>query len=332
MIALVFVAAQTGAALAASHIDGAVTVQVDNRDKSIADVVQRAEAVGGWFTALSDHSVSVSVPAEHATAVLDSARDLGLVVERSWSVADLDTELIDLRARLASREDVLDRYLKILGSANANAVVAVEREITRTVAEIEQIQGRLRLLEHRSTYAQLGFSFRFRDRAAPSRDGSSSFPWLNTLNLADLQSAFRSGRFSHRTRGVEVSVPAGFAPGRNARRFVAVSPDDVLFRVRTVRNKPKAELAFWKEAMVTRMKAAGYHVVAPEGEATVVMAGNVPGALLELSAPDGTQDAAYVLALFVDGRRLVIVESAGEVGRFAARRPAVLGAIGTLEF
>lgn len=312
-----------GAALAATHVDGAVTVQVDDRDAAIAEVVRRAEAAGGWFTALSDESVSVSVPSERATAVLDGAKELGLVVERSWSVSDLDTELIDLRARLASREEVLKRYLEILGTAHADAVVAVEHEITRTVAEIEQIQGRVRLLEHRAAYAQLGFSFRFRDRAAPSRDGSSSFAWINTLNLADLQDAFRSGRFVHTSGGVTVSAPEGFAPGKRARRFVAVSPDDVVFRVRTARNKPMADLAFWKEAMLTRMTAAGYRVITT-GD---VKAGDTPGALLELSAPDGAQDAAYLVALFVDGRRLVLVEAAGEVGRFAARRAAVVGAI-----
>jgi hypothetical protein len=312
-----------GQALAASHIDGAVTVQVDDRDKAIAEVIRRAEAAGGWFTALSDESVSVAVPGDRATVVLDGAKELGVVVERSWSVTDLDIELIDLRARLASREGVLKRYLQILDTAHANAVVAVEREITRTVAEIEQIQGRVRLLEHRGTYAQLGFSFRFRDRGAPSRDGSSSFGWVNTLNLADLQDAFRSGRFVHKRGGVTVSAPAGFAPGKKASPFVAVSPDDVVFRVRTAKNEPKADLTFWKEAMITRMKAAGYRVVAT-GD---VKAGETPGALLELSAPDGAQDAAYLVAVFVDGGRLVIVESAGEVVKFAARRAAVVAAI-----
>ncbi|MDP2304803.1 MAG: DUF4349 domain-containing protein [Pseudomonadota bacterium] len=325
------IALLVGVALAASHIDGAVTVQVDDRDKAIAAVIGRAEAAGGWFTALSDESVSVSVPSERATAVLDGAKELGLVVERSWSVSDLDTELIDLRARLASREGVLTRYLDILSSAHASAVVAVEREITRTVAEIEQIQGRIRLLEHRATYAQLGFSFRFRDRAAPTRDGSSSFGWLNTLNLADLQDAFRSGRYFHTSRGVTVSAPAGFAPGKKTRRFVAVSPDDVVFRVRTVKNEPEADLAFWKEAMTTRMTAAGYRVVAGASPGGNVKAGDVPGALLELSAPDGAQDAAYLVAVFVDGGRLVIVESAGEVARFAGRRAAVVAAIEAME-
>ncbi len=317
-----------GAAFAATQINASVTLQVDDREKAIQAVITSAEKAGGWFSNLSDERVVVRVPVDRAAELLDGARALGQLVERDWSARDLDAELIDLRARLASRQAVLTRYLEILGGAHANAVVAVEREITRTVAEIESLQGRIRLLEHQAEYAQLGFSFRFRDRAAPTRDGSSSFAWLNTLNLADLQDDFRSGRFEHTSCGVDVPAPAGFAPGKKKRRFVAVSPDDVVFRVRTAKNKPVADLAFWKEAMVTRMTEAGYRV-ASQGD---IQANGVPGALLEVSAPDGQQDAAYLIAVFVDGRRLVVAEAAGEVGRFAARRAAVIDAIGALRF
>lgn len=321
------IALLAGVALAVTHIDGSVTVQVDDRDKAIAAVVATAEANGGWFSTLGDDAVTIQVPVDRAAKVLDGAKGLGRVVDRGWGAKELDSELLDLRARLASRQAVLERYLAILSTTHANAIVAVEREITRTVAELEQLQGRIRYLEHRGQYAQLSFSFRFRDRAAPVRDGSSSFQWLNTLNLADLQDDFRSGWFEHRSGGVKVAAPAGFAPGKKACRFTAVSPDDVVFRVRKAKNKPKADLAFWREAMRTRMTEAGYHVVA-EGD---ISASGVPGALLELSAPDGALDASYLVAVFVDGGRLVVAEAAGEVSRFAARRQAVVDALSAME-
>ena len=39
--------------------------------------------------------------------------------------------------------------------------------------------------------AEITVSFRFRDRAAPAATGTSSFPWLNTVNLTDLVEDFR---------------------------------------------------------------------------------------------------------------------------------------------
>ncbi len=318
-----------GAALAVTHVNGTLTLQVDDRARAIETVVERAEAAGGWFSNLSDERVVVQVPVADAAAFAEAARGLGVLVERDWSATDLDAQLIDARARLASRETVLARYLEILDTSSAEAVVAVEREITRAVAEIEGLHGRIRYLEHRGAYAQLAFAFRFRDRAAPSRDGSSSFAWLNTLNLADLQDDFRSGRFDHTSRGVNAVAPSGFAPGRKASRFSAVSPDDIVFRVRTVKNEPEADLAFWKEAMTTRMTEAGYRVMRTEA---IVSADGAPGALLELAAADGAQDAAYLIGVFVNGGKLVVAEAAGEVGRFAARRAAVVEAIGGLRF
>jgi hypothetical protein len=46
----------------------------------------------------------------------------------------------------------------------------------------------------------------------------------------------------------------------------------------------------------------------------------------------GAHDYAYTVALFPDGKRLVIVEVAGPVEKYDARRAAVTAAIGALKF
>lgn len=116
-------------------------------------------------------------------------------------------------------------------------------------------------------------------------------------------------------------VPEGFAPYRHTRDG-AVSPDGVVFRVVTERNKPKADLAFWAEALKRRQENAGYLIVeeGPLGE------GAAQGWMLEMEAPWGPADYTYLVAIFVDGRKLHIVEAAGEVKRFQARRAAILDA------
>jgi len=123
-------------------------------------------------------------------------------------------------------------------------------------------------------------------------------------------------------------APNGFATYDKGGAFRAVSPDGVIYRVRDEKNKPQAELAFWKEALKKRMLDAGYRFVAESD----VKAGDASGYLLELNAPQGSQDYTYLTALFVEGDRLVIVESAGEVTRFKARRDVVMEAIGKITF
>lgn len=129
-------------------------------------------------------------------------------------------------------------------------------------------------------------------------------------------------------RSFQAEAPAGFAPYDQKKSFRAVSPDGVLYRVRQQENKPKATLAFWKEALKKRMLDAGYHFVS-EGD---IKADNEPGYLLELNAPLGSQDYTYFIAVFARDNTLVIVESAGEVTRFKARREGVLAAIQKLRF
>jgi len=88
---------------------------------------------------------------------------------------------------------VLERYFDVLHNARPQAVTTVEHEMTSLIAEIEQLQGALVFAEHRLSYAQLDVSFEFRDRQAPVNNGNSSFPWLNTMNLADLIGDFQYG-------------------------------------------------------------------------------------------------------------------------------------------
>jgi hypothetical protein len=105
----------------------------------------------------------------------------------------------------------------------------------------------------------------------------------------------------------------------------AVSPDGVLFTVRTEDNDPKADLAFWRDAMKTRMSQAGYRVVS---DTACAMHGS-EGALLRLAAPVGNQDYLYWIAFSLNpsGSRILVAEAAGESKRFLARQDDIVKAI-----
>jgi len=119
------------------------------------------------------------------------------------------------------------------------------------------------------------------------------------------------------------TAPQGFATFHDWFGLRAVSPEGVVYRVRSEKNEPKAELGFWREALKKRMHDAGYAVVT-DGD---IRAGDRAGALLELAAPQGTMDYSYLIAVFVDGSDLVIAEAAGEVTKLKARRENVLAAM-----
>ena len=310
---------------APAHVVASLVLKVPQRDQATDALIAEAQRLGGWFAGLSDNGVSLRVPREQADVMISFALAQGLVVERSFNSEDLSARLTESRARLTAREAALKRYMDLLPTASAGAVVSVEREINGLIAQIESLKGQIRVLEHHAAWAELNVSFQFRERNAPSRGGSSSFGWINTLNLTDLIEVFRLGIWDRQGPSVGLGpiAPEGFSPYKPRHERRAVSPDEVVLRARAVKHKPEADLAFWREATRERMVSVGYAVLREED---ITMNGT-PGFLLELTAPYGAEDYLYAVAVFPQGKKLIIVEVAGEVTAYEARRAAVLQAI-----
>ena len=316
-------APQERAVDARSAIVATMVVKVTRRDEAADALVAQAESMGGYFAERSDQRLRLKIPAAQARDYLAQVDGQGVVVDSTFNTTGLSQQLADNQARLEAREDILARYFAVLETAGSDSVVTVEREIVNLVAEIEGYKGSIRALEHRATYADITLDFEFRDRAAPSRGGSSSFDWLNTLNLADLIEDFHHGMSSRAAkRSSGHSAPDGFAPYRVRREFRAVSPDDVLYRVRAEKHKPEADLDFWEEAVRGRMAEAGYREVSQE---RLEIEGQ-PGVLLEFTAPYGSDDYTYLVGFVPSGRTITVVEAAGEISRFEARRGEIRAA------
>ena len=118
-------------------------------------------------------------------------------------------------------------------------------------------------------------------------------------------------------------APPGFAAFHDWFEFRAVSPEGVVYRVRSEDSDRRAELAFWREALKKRMLDAGYTFILESD----IRASGKAGYLLELAAPQGTVDYSYLMAIFVDGKKLVIAEAAGEVTKLKERRAALVEAM-----
>ena len=105
--------------------------------------------------------------------------------------------------------------------------------------------------------------------------------------------------------------------------FRAVSPEGLLFSVRTEKNNPKADLPFWRQAMKTRMSQAGYRILSD----TDCVMGGAPAALLKMAAPVGNKDYFYWVALSISGKKILVAEAAGEAKPFLRRATDIAEAI-----
>ena len=159
---------------------------------SVEAVSQKFEEVSnialgaGWFVSSSTFgntgesqtaSVTVRVPADQYDATLRKLRGLGEVKEESSNANDVTEQYTDLQSRLRNLQASEQRYLDLLTRAqNIDEILTVQDRINATRAEIEQVQGRIQLLDNQSSLATITVHLLPPPAAAPKDDSGANNP------------------------------------------------------------------------------------------------------------------------------------------------------------
>lgn len=111
------------------------------------------EANGFVFAQRSDlegrkeSRLTIKVPPERFEPVLDALLGLGQGVRRDVDAHDVTDQVVDLDGRLRTSQASAERLRALVGEARSTGdIVAIETELAKREAEIESVQGRLRLL------------------------------------------------------------------------------------------------------------------------------------------------------------------------------------------
>ena len=146
-----------------------------------------ADSLGGWLQLLAGHQVTLRIPADRWSAVLERASALGRVLDRRLQSSDVTEQVVDLRLRLKNALALRDRLAAILDKADTvPAALQVETELARVRTEIEQMEGQLQVLERQVAFATLTLDF-VQVQAAPRRS-ELPFAWLRDLGVGSLLS------------------------------------------------------------------------------------------------------------------------------------------------
>ena len=149
--------------------DGRIEVEVpkggfDQAFRALVDLAGKAEGQVVSSQSSRDDKrasgeVTIRVPAQRFDQLLASTQGVGKVEHREVTSQDVSGEFVDLQARVRHLQAQEQFYLGLLGKARVvGDAIAINQHLSTVQAEMEQVQGRLRLLDERSTYSRLTVS------------------------------------------------------------------------------------------------------------------------------------------------------------------------------
>jgi hypothetical protein len=128
---------------------------------------------------------------------------------------------------------------------------------------------------------------------------------------------------------LSVEKPAGFAEVETENRYRAVSPEGMVYRVRTVDNYPVQSLSFWSDALKNHLIKEGYTLL---GEGESFQAGDYEGEFFEWAVPYGHESYIYLTAILVSEETIAIAEAAAEHTVYSEHREAVKKSLKSIVF
>jgi hypothetical protein len=139
-------------------------ITTDEVSKKFEDAGNIAAAAGGFIASSSfgtagekqSASITIRVPGENYQRALTDLRKLGDVKGEQSSANDVTEQYTDLQSRLRNLKATETQYLQFLSKAqNINDVLTVQDRLNATRAEIEQVQGRIDLVQHQKDLATI---------------------------------------------------------------------------------------------------------------------------------------------------------------------------------
>jgi len=187
--------------------DATLDLMVENVESAVQRVGTLVEESGGYIAEQNmvgspgskrSQFWKIRVPIERFESFVASVTALGELEQFNRKSQDVTAEYYDVDARIKNKKVEEQTLQKILEerSGELEDVLKVEVQLSRVRGEIEQLQGRLRVLENLSALATLTLSIRERETYEPPAPVVADFPtqiarvWGDSVrNLADFGKA-----------------------------------------------------------------------------------------------------------------------------------------------
>jgi hypothetical protein len=164
-----------------------LTMSVFQVEQGLGAVEATAKEMGGYLSSRADRAMTVRVPRHKFREALTRIEQMGNVLHRSVGAEDVTDQYVDMDIRLKNARAMRERLSQLLHNAGVKEALDIEKELARVTQEIEQLEGRLKLLRDRISYATITVSFQPLN-AQQVQDASLilPFPWLSAMGLPTL--------------------------------------------------------------------------------------------------------------------------------------------------
>lgn len=139
---------------------GDIAILVENIPSAILQITQYAQGMGGYVVSSNTWkedervfgNISIRIPAGNFDGAMAKLRDIAFeVVSESTSSQDVTEEYTDLNSKLKNLEVTEEQLVKLMDKAESvDEILNIQRELTQTRQQIEQIKGRMQYLEQTS--------------------------------------------------------------------------------------------------------------------------------------------------------------------------------------
>jgi hypothetical protein len=141
-----------------------VDIGVEGVGASFQEIIRIATTAGGFVASSSFSNVddlqvadlTIRVPGDAYQTVLGQIRGMGEVATETSDAQDATEEYTDLQARLRTLQATEQRYLELLARAETIPdILTVQDRLDGVRGQIEQVQGRINLLDHLTELATI---------------------------------------------------------------------------------------------------------------------------------------------------------------------------------
>lgn len=149
--------------------EGSMSFETADINESRILILAAIEKNNGYLASENQYSSSgristflrIRVPFQNFDSLIEEiSRGVKRFDDKNTDVRDVTEQFVDAEARLKTKKTLEKRYLELLGKANTvKDIIEIEKELAILRADIESMEGMLRLLGNQVDYATLNVSF-----------------------------------------------------------------------------------------------------------------------------------------------------------------------------